>query len=80
MTPSRPLYVVISGPPGSGKTTLATGIAQEMRLPLFAKDLIKETLMSVLAVPDVDTSRMIGRAAVEVMYAVAAAASSGAVL
>ena len=51
-----------------------------MRLPLIAKDLIKETLMSVLAVPDVDTSRMIGRAAVEVMYAVAAAASGGAVL
>jgi hypothetical protein len=51
-----------------------------MRLPLFAKDLIKETLMSILAVPDVDTSRMIGQAAVEVMYAVAATASSGAVL
>ena len=36
--------------------------------------------MSILAVPDVDTSRMIGQAAVEVMYAVAATASSGAVL
>ena len=56
------------------------GIALEMRLPLIAKDLIKETLMSVQAVPDVDTSRMIGQAAVEVMYAVAATASSGAVL
>ncbi len=51
-----------------------------MRLPLVAKDLIKETLMSVLAVPDVETSRLIGRAAVEVMYLVAASAPSGAVL
>lgn len=51
-----------------------------MRLPLVAKDLIKETLMSVLAVPDVETSRLIGRAAVEVMFSVAASAPSGAVL
>ena len=35
--------------------------------------------MSVLAVPDVETSRLIGRAAVEVMYSVAASAPSGAV-
>jgi hypothetical protein len=51
-----------------------------MRLPLIAKDMIKETLMSVLAVPDVETSRMLGEAAVEVMYSVAASAPSGAVL
>lgn len=80
VTPPQRLYVVVSGPPGSGKTTLARGMAQEMRLPLIAKDLIKETLMSALAVPDVATSRMIGQAAVEVMYAVAAEASGGAVL
>lgn len=80
MTPPRPLYIVVSGPPGSGKTTLATKIALEMRLPLVAKDLIKEILMSVLGVPDVDTSRKLGQAAVEVMYAVAATSPGGAVL
>lgn len=36
--------------------------------------------MSVLAVPDVETSRLIGGAAVKVMYSVAASATSGAVL
>jgi len=77
---SRPLYVVVSGPPGSGKTTLAPQIARRLHLPLIAKDLIKETLMSVMAVPDVETSRVIGQAAVEVMYAVAAGAPDGAVL
>ena len=80
MTLPRPLYVIVSGPPGSGKTSLATAIAQTMDRPLLAKDVIKEALMSVLAVPDVDTSRIIGRAAVEVMYAVAATAPGGAVL
>jgi len=55
-------------------------MAQEMHLPLIAKDLIKETLMSVLAVRDVDTSRKLGQAAVEVMYAVAAKSPGGAVL
>jgi predicted kinase len=78
--PSRPLYVVVSGPPGSGKTTLATGTASQLRLPLIAKDLIKEALMSGLAVPDIARSKVIGRAAVEVMYAVAAASPVGAVL
>ena len=36
--------------------------------------------MSVLAVPDVETSRLIGGAAVEVMYSVAASSPVGAVL
>jgi hypothetical protein len=51
-----------------------------MRLPLFAKDTIKEVLMTVLPVPDVETSKKMGRAAIEIMYALAAAASGGAVL
>jgi hypothetical protein len=51
-----------------------------MGLPLIAKDVIKEALMSILAVPDVDASKAIGRAALEVMFAVAATASGGAVL
>ena len=80
MTSSRPLYVVVSGPPGSGKTTLAAGIAKEMRLPLIEKDLIKETLMSLLTVPDVEMSKKVGQAAVEVMYAVASTSPEGAVL
>jgi hypothetical protein len=51
-----------------------------MGLPLLAKDLIKETLMSVLVVPDVAASRLIGQAAIEVIYAVAGASSTGAIL
>ena len=74
------MFVVVTGPPGSGKTTLATALAAEMRIPLFAKDAIKEVLMTVLLVPDVETSKKMGRAAIEIMYALASTASSGAVL
>jgi len=71
--------VVVSGPPGSGKTTLASALAPALGLPLIAKDTIKEALMTVLPVPDVPTSRAIGTASVAALLAVAAQAP-GAVL
>lgn len=72
-------YVVVSGPPGSGKTTLATALAPALGLPLISKDTIKEALVSVLPAPDVPASRAIGRASVAALLAVAAQAP-GAVL
>ena len=77
---ARPLFVVVSGPPASGKSTIAPVLAQELCLPLIAKDTIKDALMSVLPVPDVQASRQIGRAALRAMIAVAAASPPGAVI
>jgi AAA domain len=74
------VYIVVSGPPGSGKTTLAVPLAAELGLPLVAKDTIKDALMSVLPVPDVESSKLIGRASIAAMLAVAADAPFGAVL
>lgn len=74
------LFVVVSGPPASGKSTLAPRIALELGLPLVAKDTIKDALMSVLPVPDVETSRKIGRGAVVAMLAVASSSPIGAVI
>ena len=74
------LFVVVSGPPASGKSTLAPVLARALALPLVAKDTIKDALMSVLPVDDVDASREIGRAAVLAMLAVAAESPIGAVI
>lgn len=70
----RGWYVVVSGPPASGKTTLASALAPALGLPLIAKDTIKQALMTVLPVPDVPASRAIGRASVAALLAVAAEA------
>jgi predicted kinase len=72
-------YVVVSGHPASGKTTLARALAPALGLPLIAKDTIKQALMTVLPVPDVPASRTIGRASVVALLAVAVEAP-GAVL
>lgn len=39
------MYVVVTGPPGSGKSTLARSLADELDLPLLAKDTVKQALL-----------------------------------
>ncbi|HEU4567456.1 MAG TPA: AAA family ATPase [Marmoricola sp.] len=75
----RPLHVLVGGPPASGKSTLAPALARELGLPLLAKDTVKEALVDVLGADDVDASRRLGRAAVEVLFALAREAGSAVV-
>jgi predicted kinase len=63
--------VVVSGPPGSGKTTVAGPLARALGLPLLAKDTVKEALMDSLGVDGLERSRELGRAAFAVLFAVA---------
>jgi predicted kinase len=66
------VFVLVGGPPASGKSSLAAPLAAELGLPLIAKDAIKEALMDALGHPrDVQESRALGRAAVMAMLAVA---------
>ena len=67
-------FVVVSGPPASGKSTLAPALAVELDLPLLAKDVVKDALVEVLGAPDLARSRELGRAAVHALLAVAATA------
>jgi predicted kinase len=57
-----PLVVIVTGPPAAGKTTVARGIAVRLRLPLVAKDTIKEALFDALGVGDVAWSQRLGEA------------------
>jgi predicted kinase len=63
--------VVVSGPPASGKTTVAVPLARALALPLVAKDTVKEALMDVLGAGDVARSGELGRAAYAVIRALA---------
>lgn len=76
----EPVYVVVSGPPASGKSTLAPQVAASLGLPLVAKDTIKDAIMSVVDAADVEASRQLGRAAVRAMLAVAEQSPIGAVI
>lgn len=53
----KPLLVVVTGPPAAGKTTVARAIATELRLPLIAKDAIKEALFDGLGTGDLAWSQ-----------------------
>lgn len=67
------LFVLVGGWPASGKSTLATGLAAELGLPLLAKDEIKEALADALGAPaTVADSQRLGRAAVLALLRVAA--------
>jgi len=66
--------VLVSGAPGSGKTSLAAPLAAELGFALLGKDRIKETLHDALGAPEPDLawSRRLGGAAMELLWALAA--------
>jgi predicted kinase len=69
--PDTPLLVVVTGPPGGGKTTIARELSRRLGLPLFAKDDVKETLFDVLGTGDRSWSRQLGSLAFELLFLIA---------
>jgi len=63
-----PLLVIITGLPCTGKTTLSRKIATELRLPLIAKDDIKERLFDSLGWSDREWSKKLGRATFDLLF------------
>jgi len=55
--------------PAAGKTTLARALSEELRVPLVAKDDIKEQLYDALGIGDLEWSRRLGRASFALIFA-----------
>jgi predicted kinase len=71
MQSGAPTLVIISGAPGSGKTTLARRLAFDLRLPLLVRDELKETLADAMGMPtDLAASARLGSGAYAALYLV----------
>lgn len=74
MTDAAPHRIVlVSGPPGAGKTTLARPLAKALGFALISKDDIKEPLFDAIGPGrrDVEATRRLGAASWEVLWALA---------
>jgi predicted kinase len=65
--------ILISGPPASGKTTIARPLADALGFALLTKDDIKESLFASMSGPpgDLAFSRRVGDAAMNVLWVLA---------
>ncbi|CAN5667313.1 hypothetical protein BH23CHL2_BH23CHL2_36610 [soil metagenome] len=68
MNPDRPLLVIVTGPPASGKTSIAGEIATLLGVPAFHKDDFKERLADGIPGRGLAWSRQLGRVAYGMLF------------
>ena len=71
MNHELPLWLIVTGPPAAGKTTLGRQITQDLRIPLFEKDVLKDVLYQTLGFGDKDWSGRIGVSAISLLFVTA---------
>jgi predicted kinase len=67
---TEPLLVVVTGPPASGKSSIARELAEELRIPFLSKDELKERLYEEVGSGD-EVEAAIERSATAILYSVA---------
>lgn len=71
MEETRPRLIVVTGPPGAGKTTIAAALRKRLGLPLIAKDALKEALGDALEFDgDRHESQRLGVATFHLQFAI----------
>ena len=73
------MFIIVSGLPASGKSTLARALTARLELPLLDKDDVLESLFDTLGVGDLDWRRCLSRKS-DLMFQGSAMALPGAVL
>ena len=64
-----PALIIVTGPPGTGKTTLSRQIAAHFDLPLLNRDAFKEILFDTLGWSDRAWSQRLGGASYNALFA-----------
>jgi predicted kinase len=65
---AKPLVIIVNGLPGTGKTTLARRLAADVRLPVFHRDGIYETLYDALECQSNGRPSLIGPATFRLLH------------
>lgn len=65
---ATPTLLVVSGPAGTGKTSLARFLVGGLRLPMYSRDAIKETMFDTLGWSDRAWSRTLGQTSASVLF------------
>ena len=65
--------IVVSGAPGTGKSTIARALGADLRFAVLSLDPVKEALADVLGLGGQDWSNRLGDAAAEVVFRLASA-------
>ena len=67
---TKPLLVVVTGPPASGKSSIARDLASALETPFISKDELKERLYEVLGSGD-EVEETVDTAALAILFSVA---------
>lgn len=69
---AHPYLIVIQGAPGTGKTTLAKRLSNDLGINCFSKDSFKEMLYDTIGIPaSTEQTKLYGRISIRAMYVAA---------